>query len=266
MQSSLTVHHVSMLETARAHRTMIKNTLILATALSVAWNGWSQDAALGESTPPWSWERSASAGLTLTSGNTETALASADLLFDGKAENASASFGVNAVYGTESSETTAQSLRGFSQYNRNFNEKLYGYLRADLLHDDIADVDFRLTLGPGVGYHSIDNETTQLSFELGGAVIYERLVNGSDTYGSVRLGQTFKHKINERARVWQTAELLPQIDQLDNFLLTVELGIETKITEKLSLRVVVQDRFDNEPAPGRESNDLKLISGISYSF
>lgn len=246
---------------------MTNNALPLFIAtIAINFNLSGQDAIPDDQPRPWSWERSASAGLTLTSGNTETALASADLLFDGKADTAALTLGLNAVYGTESSETTAQSLRGYSQYNRDFSEKLYGYLRADLLHDDIADVDFRLTLGPGVGYTSIDTESTQLSFELGGALIYEEVGGFTDTYGSARLGQTFKHKINDRARIWQTAEILPQVDELDNFLLTLEVGIETKITEKLSLRVVVQDRFDNEPAPGRESNDLKLISGISYSF
>jgi hypothetical protein len=30
--------------------------------------------------------------------------------------------------------------------------------------------------------------------------------------------------------------------------------------------VVAQDTFDNEPAPGREKNDLKLMTGVEYKF
>jgi len=212
------------------------------------------------------WKRSASAGLTLTAGNTETAVASADLLFSGKNERSKLEAGVNAVYGTDSGDTTAQTFRAFSQYNRDINEDVYGYIRADALHDEIADVDFRLTLGPGLGYKLINKEEASLGIELGGAVIYEKLAGESDTYASVRLAETYERQLSENAKIWQSAEFLPQVDEFDNFLLISEIGIESKLNDSLSLRVVLQDRFDNEPAPGRKRNDVKLISGVSYSF
>lgn len=212
------------------------------------------------------WKRSASAGLTLTAGNTETAVASADLSIAGKNDQSKLNVGLNAVYGTESSDTTAQTFRAFSQYNRDINDDIYGYIRADALHDEIADVDFRLTLGPGLGYNLINKEEASLGLELGGAVIYEKLGGESDTYASVRFAETYERQLSENAKVWQSVEFLPQVDEFDNFLLISEIGIESKLNEKLSLRVVLQDRFDNEPAPGRKRNDVKLISGVSYSF
>ena len=45
-----------------------------------------------------------------------------------------------------------------------------------------------------------------------------------------------------------------------------ELGVESGLTKQVSLRVYLQDTYDNEPAPGREKNDFKLIAGVAYKF
>ena len=51
-------------------------------------------------------------------------------------------------------------------------------------------------------------------------------------------------------------------------LVNVELGVEAKLTKanKLSLRSVLQDSYNNIPAPGRYKNDLMLITSIVYNF
>ena len=59
---------------------------------------------------------------------------------------------------------------------------------------------------------------------------------------------------------------MPQIDEFTNYLLVAEIGVESDLTEKMSLRVSLQDNYDNQPAPGRKSNDLRLVTGIGYKF
>ena len=34
-----------------------------------------------------------------------------------------------------------------------FTDRFYGYARVDALHDGIADVEYRVTLSPGVSYY-----------------------------------------------------------------------------------------------------------------
>jgi hypothetical protein len=51
-----------------------------------------------------------------------------------------------------------------------------------------------------------------------------------------------------------------------NFIVNGEAGVESALTKAWSLRVVVQDTFDNEPAPGRRNNDVKLIAGVGWKF
>jgi len=42
------------------------------------------------------------------------------------------------------------------------------------------------------------------------------------------------------------------------------LGI--KWARLFCFRVILQDNFVNQPAPGRKDNGIKLISGLAYKF
>ena len=160
----------------------------------------------------------------------------------------------------------AESLHGFFQYNRLFSERAYGYARIDGLHDAIADIEYRFTFSPGVGYYFVKNESTTLSGEVGPGAIYEKQGDNSRGYLTLRLAERFEHKLNERARVWQSLEILPQVDDYENFIANFELGVESSLTEKLSLRAYIQDTYDNVPADGRRRNDLKLVTALAYKF
>ncbi|MEO6182808.1 MAG: DUF481 domain-containing protein [Verrucomicrobiota bacterium] len=176
------------------------------------------------------------------------------------------SFGADATYGENNSVKNAESLHGFGQYNRLFTERAYGYLRLDGLHDAIADVEYRFTLSPGVGYYFIKEENTKLSGEVGPAFIYEKQGDDTKGYFTLRLAERFDHKLNNRAKIWQSLEILPQVDDFDNYIVNAEVGVETSLTARLSLRTFVQNTYDNQPARGREKNDLKLVTALAYKF
>ena len=222
--------------------------------------------------PTTDWERSAAVGLTLTRGNSETMTATANVLGQRKWDVHELRLGADATYGetqdqdTDETEKTAETLHGFAQYNRLFGERWYGYARIDALHDDIADVDYRVTVSPGVGYYFIKDTRTQLSAEAGPGIVFEKQGGEESTYLTLRLAERFEHRFNDRVRLWQSLEWLPQVDNLDNWILNAELGVESQLTEKLSLRVFAQDTYDNEPAEGREENDLKLVTALAYTF
>lgn len=213
------------------------------------------------------WETTAAVGFTLTQGNSDTVLATANLLGLKKWEANELSAGLNASYGEVEGVQNNGMTRGTVQYNRILNDgKSYFYGKADLLHDAIADVNYRFSVSPGYGYYFLKNDKFNLSAEFGPGFISEKVGGIQDEYMTVRVGEKFEYKISDRARLWQSLEYLPQVDDFENFLLVGEIGVESDLTEKLSLRVSLQDNFDNRPAPGRKSNDLRLVTGLGYKF
>jgi len=225
------------------------------------------------------WQSSAAVGLTLTRGNSENMLFNANIETFRQWERDELRLGADATYGTTTIETTdangvkkdetsttASQERGFGQYNRLFTERFYGGLRLEVLHDDIADVSYRITVSPLAGYYLIKKENTKLSGEIGPGFIFERQGGEKDEYVSLRIGERFEHKFSARARMWQTAEFLPKVEDFSDYLFNFEIGAEASLTTKLSLRVVFRDNYNSEPADGRKENDLQLISGIAYKF
>ena len=220
------------------------------------------------------WKSSAAAGLTMTSGNSDTTLATASADTDRKTDDNELSLGADAAYGqskvsgqTETT-TTANSLHGFTQYNQLFTERFYAFGRVEGRHDEVADLSYRISLSTGLGYYFVKNTNTDLSAEVGPGYVFQKQGNDTTSYTSLRVGEKFHQALSDRARLWQSVEWSPQVDQFNNYVINGELGIEADLTKdkKLALRSYVTDSFNNEPAPGRKQNDLTWVTAIAYKF
>jgi len=214
------------------------------------------------------WESSLSAGLTLTRGNSQSLMYSGDIKTAKKTPENEYMFGIGGAYGNQNSQDSVNNYKADAQWNHFFSENFFGYVLGDASRDLIAGVDYRFNIGPGIGYYFIKNKETTLAFETGGGYQYEHLfgVGGYKSFATVRLAERFEHKFGDRAKVWQKAELLPQVDKFDNYVLNLELGVEVAISKSFSLKTVLTDCYQNEPAAGRKNSDIMLVSGISYKF
>jgi putative salt-induced outer membrane protein len=213
------------------------------------------------------WDVSAAAGLTLTRGNSRTLLFTANVLGTKKWDQNELSLGADGVYGENDSVKNAEQVHGFGQYNWLFTERAFAYVRADALHDAIADVNYRLNLGPGVGYYFIKNTNTTLRGEVGPGYLYEHDGDRtSHSYATLRLAEHFDEKLNDHVKIWQSVEILPQVDRFGNYILNAEIGVESAMTKHFSLQTYIQDTYHSEPAAGREKNDVKLVAGVKYKF
>lgn len=230
------------------------------------------------------WKTSAAVSAALTRGNSETLMINANVITEKKWEKNELSFGASATYGEDHDNVNASVLSAFGHYNRLFTERFYGYAHVDAYHDDVADIAYRVTLSPGVGYYLIKNDKITLSGEVGPGFVMEKLaaerqigtnLDGSPImerywdereYLTLRLSEKFTWKISDHARFWQFLDYNPKIDDWADYFLVAEAGIETDITKHLALRLVAQDTYRSEPAAGREENDFKLMAGVAYKF
>lgn len=216
--------------------------------------------------PPPKWEKSAALGFTLTEGNSDTVLLTADVLAVKKWMKNEFGLGASATYGENDGDKNNETVRGFAQYNRLITERLFAYGRLDALHDAIADVEYRISVSPGMGYYFVKNDRTTLSGEVGPGFVYEKQGRDETGYMTARFAERFTQKIGEKSRLWQSLEFLPQVDDFENYLINAEIGLSTDITKDIGLRVTLQDTYDNEPAPDRDENDLKFITALTIRF
>lgn len=230
------------------------------------------------STPTNGWKSSISVGVTLARGNTDTTLASATATTEKKWLQNDLVFGADGLYGENKAtgqsqaQETAETLHGFSQDNRSFWgtawNGFYGYGRIDGFHDGIADIKYRLVLAPGLGYYFVTNKTADFSAEVGPGYVKEQLGDDSESFATLRLTETLHYNISPHAKAWENVKFLPQVNRFDNYLVIAEVGVEAGLTKgnKLSVRSVLQDNYNNIPAANRLKNDLKLITSLVYKF
>jgi putative salt-induced outer membrane protein len=247
------------------NRTYLSAAALGSVLAAGGWTAQAAEATVAEPTKP-KWETSAFVGATLTRGNSKTLLVTGNIVTLHKWDKNELSLGADGTYGENDSVKNNEQVHGFIQYNRLFSERLYGYARVDALHDAIADVDYRVTLSPGAGYYFIKTDATKLSGEVGPGAVLEKMGGVEHNYWTLRVAERGEHKLSKVARVWESVEYLPQVDNFDNYILNAEIGLEAALTEKLSLSTFVQDTYHSEPAPGRQQNDLKWVTGVKYRF
>lgn len=249
------------------HRHFFRSVICAAlTALAGAAAAQNQPAPLTPPPPQPNWETLATAGMTLTKGNSDTLLANLGVASARKWRENEVGLGASFSYGEASGLKNVDNLSGFAQYNRLFSERFYGGLKVNAVKDEIADLDYRVTLSPLAGYYFVKEADTRLSAEIGPSYLLEQLGGVSKSYTGLRIGERFEHKFNARAKMWQTADFTMQLDRSSKYLVNAELGASAAITDQVSLRVVLQDTYDSIPALGRKANDVRLISGLEYKF
>jgi putative salt-induced outer membrane protein YdiY len=216
------------------------------------------------------WDSTVAVGVNMTSGNNDTLGANGSVAAERAGETHEIRLGIEANYGeaTVDSETekTTENGKAVVVYKYRLNGT-YLYSDNSAFHDDIADIDYRLVIGGGVGHHLIKSDSAKLGIELGVAHVREALADGSnDNNVSGRAAVRHDQTLSEHAKYWLASEYLVNTEDEKDYLINGETGVEAALNSTLSLRVVVQDRYDNAVPTGREKNDLSLISAVVYTL
>ena len=217
------------------------------------------------------WNGSLALGASLAKGNSDTLMlsASADAAklwkYDEIRLGVDGQYGLND-WGENTEVQTANNIHGFADYKHLFSEKFYGNVRADALHDEIADVKYRFIIGPAAGFYFIKSPETRLSGELGPSFITQKLGSVEKSYCTLRVTERFEHQFGKGAKIWEQVDYYPQVDDFDNYLIVAEVGAEAALNARLSLRIVLADKYDSKPAAGRDSNDLTLVASVVWKY
>ncbi|HPF98751.1 MAG TPA: DUF481 domain-containing protein [Kiritimatiellia bacterium] len=212
------------------------------------------------------WERELSLGLNIARGNTEQDEGEVGLRIKRQDEISKFDVSAEAAYGETDSDTTKERAKAAVQYDQQFGPRPYGSMRVSMEYDAVADLDYRLIVGPALGYYLVKKEETQLSAELGPSYVRESVEGELDDFYVLRLAERFEQKWGKDAKLWQTLEYLPDLQANGKYLLNAELGLEAKVTGGISLRAVVATKHDSRPADDKKRDDTVLKTAIVYKF
>lgn len=238
---------------------------------------WLSRAAAGDQKG--GFKTSLNLGFSLTDGNSETMLGNLSLDTRGKLDplgelrgGVEAAYGENVVrqevdgVSRRSREANVENARVFANLRGNLSPRFFAYADGSALYDGIADIDYRVVAGPGLGVRVIKAEATSLSLEAGVSYLWEEVGNQTGDYLAARLSQRFEHEPGDTSRIWQAAELLPKASDLSDFILNAEAGVEAAVNSRIKLRLTLKNKYDRTPGAGLKRNDLALVSSIGISI
>lgn len=240
----------------------------LCAASSLVLAGEASPKAVKSTVPPAPsnpWEITAASGVGLASGNSDNLNLSAQLLasyVDGPNE---LYLGADYFYAESLGLQTTNNLRLFTTYNRLLSDRLYLGGAAEYFTDDSAELDYRISAMPYLGYYLLKSDKVKLALEAGGGYLWENQGVSQD-YWVLRFGQRLEWKLSDRISFWESISFVPEATDFDNHYLMAEAGLKTRLSDRWALRTFVRNTYDATPAAGREENDLSLIAGLSYAL
>ncbi len=229
----------------------------------------SEVAKLKKVTPKNTWVRQLSAGLILTSGNNDTLTVSGGISAEKETDTDKFKAFLTGAYGETNSTKNTEFIRAGVGYQKDFSKFAYWYAALGMEHDEVAGLDFRLSVGPGVGFHLVKTDSVELNVEAGLAYYHEKYKVVSTTSEDslrARIGESFTYKFAQGAKFYQSAELASDVSDTGNYIANFEAGIESTLTDNLKVRLSFLDRYVAEPPLGLDKNDIQLTSSIVLGF
>ncbi len=217
---------------------------------------------------PSAWEKSVALGFSMTDGNSNTSLfnVAGKIARDYNGEiwrfEASSSYGRADSKDSDEKQTTQHDVKALAEYKYLFTDRAYAGLGAGYLLDRIAEVDYRATINPALGYFFLKDDQFKLSAEAGPSYLFEKVDEIEDDYLAPRVAERFEWAISETSGIFQSAEALFDAESSDNYIINSEAGIKAAISSDLSLALLVKNTFDNEPAAGKERSDTAVLTSL----
>lgn len=212
------------------------------------------------------WESTAAFGFSLNKGNSDKLGLNTEWDTEYLSDEREFAYELDYNYSEDNGAASTDRLTSRVQYNRYVSERSYLGSAVGFLRDDLSEIDYRLTPGVLAGYSVIKEQATQLKFEGGPTMTFEETSDGSDEYASVMLAERFKHRLSDRHSLKQSIVSTTEIEDVENYTLVGSVALDTKLSDQLIWRIGTEYHYENEPAQGRQRDDLLVTSSIAIKF
>lgn len=219
--------------------------------------------------PPPGWTGSASAGLALTQGNSDTSTVNA--AYELKRDTGGP-FGLKStgllVWGKSEGELTNDRLALDGRLERKLNTRTALFGNVQYLRDSFKAIDYLVSPTVGVSRLLVKNDRTELGVDGGVGVVWEQNPDLElQTDGAVTAGQQFAHKLTATTELKQKLAALWKMDDFGDALYTFSAGIAASITAGTQLKVEFLDTYKTEPPfADVEKNDIAVLVSFVYKF
>jgi putative salt-induced outer membrane protein YdiY len=219
--------------------------------------------------PPPGWIGSASAGLALTQGNSDTS--NVNLAYEVKRETGSPwVFKSSGLFLRGESEgeliTNRLAFNAREEWKLSERTALFGQLQY--LRDTFKEIDYLVSPNVGVNRYLVKNDRTELGVDAGVGVVWEKTPGFElDTAGAVTAGQALQHKLTDTTTFTEKVTALWKMEDFEDALYAFTLGVASNVTDAIQMKVELLDTYKNKPLSATVvKNDVALVVSLVYKF
>jgi putative salt-induced outer membrane protein len=235
-------------------------------ALAVACTVHAQTAAK----PDGQWRGALGVGITATSGNTD----SETYAINGDAVNQTTfdkmTGYVQAVYGErrvdDTKERTANQARAGIGYTRDLNDRWFGFGAADWDRNPLIELRLRSVFAAGMGYHVVKRENFTFDVSTGPAYNRERYTSGTRAVSEWLVAEESTHALNPTISFKQKLTYYINLEDGSEYRTVFDAGMVFKVNARWNVTMTLNTRYQSNPPPGVEKNDVLFVTGLQYVF
>jgi putative salt-induced outer membrane protein YdiY len=125
---------------------------------------------------------------------------------------------------------------------------------------------YRVRANLSLGRHIVADERVVLSAEIGPGYVAEKKGDDREGFAAGRVAQYLEILMADNWQVWESLEYVQNLEDSAVYFITAEVGLEVALTGSMTLKFSVENRYDNQPAANKKSNDLLTTTALSWSF
>jgi putative salt-induced outer membrane protein len=219
--------------------------------------------------PPPTWVGGLGAGLSLTSGNSDTLNVNVafDLTRTPKARNV---IELKALYlrGEQNDSLVANRTSVTLRDNYTLSGRTFLYAQVDYLRDTFKLIDYLVAPTVGVGRKIVDTTRTKFSVDAGAGSITEKNPGAATrTNAAVTASEKLTVQLTATSSLKHAASGLWKASDFSDGLYAFSVGLATKISERTQLSLDLLDTFRSKrPTPSTKRNDVAFVASIIAKF
>lgn len=237
--------------------------------LLVVWSLGTLHAYAQAPAQPKIWTVAMSAGLALTSGNTDTSTINAayDLVYNPQTKNVVKSDAL-LLRGKTEGVVSANRYGINARDEYSLTPRVFVFGQNAFLKDEFKEIDYLLAPTAGVGYKLFDSMSTKLSVDGSVGGVWEKNP-GFDvsSSGAVALGEKLNQTLTTTTTITQSVTALWKTKNFDDALYTFGAGLAAAMSTRTQLKIELLDTYKNlPPVPTVQKNDVAMLMAIVYKM
>lgn len=221
-------------------------------------------AAADATTMPW--EITGALGFTLTDGNSESVTLTFTIDAKREWELWKLFMGIRILYAETEDVESASEWIFLERLQRKLSERATIFQDLLVEHDEQEDLRYRIQFTLGYNRRLVKKENFELWGNVGGGVLHEEFFDESETEAIAQIGITFTWQITKNLKYEQILTFYPSLSEGGEFRMYWESVFTTPISDRFDLRLSIIDRYDSNPQPGIEENDLTIALSLAIKF